>query len=232
MIESRARFAAIDMTRTQVFSDELNYFPALHLNLVGREPQGIVPASAVDATCARIEDTLRAIRDPWTGRPVVEAIHRREAIYAGPLCARAPDLVLTLALDDGYTYNLMPSAGAPPGGAIFRRLAADELLARKGRSLAGSHRPHGIYVAHGPGIHSGVEVPAAIADATATLLARMAIAVPPEASGRVLWSILRNTGSTERRAHPTLPRSPVEAPPRRSNEERVEQRLRALGYVE
>ena len=41
-VESRARFGSIDFSQTVAFSDELNYFPAIHLNLKEREPHGTV----------------------------------------------------------------------------------------------------------------------------------------------------------------------------------------------
>ncbi|MEM9730788.1 MAG: alkaline phosphatase family protein, partial [Myxococcota bacterium] len=46
-LESQVRFGAIDMTNTVAFSDELNYFPGVHLNVRGREPAGTVPAELV-----------------------------------------------------------------------------------------------------------------------------------------------------------------------------------------
>jgi predicted AlkP superfamily phosphohydrolase/phosphomutase len=205
LLESRARFGAIDMRRTQVFSDELNYFPALHYNLRGREPLGTVAPSEVPALRARIEAALYALRDPSTGKPVVQRIFAREELFHGPLLARAPDLLLELALRDGYSYNLMPSSAAPSGTGAFRRLEQHEYLGRKGRSLAGSHRDRGLYIAAGPSVRAAGEIDAAIADVAATLLARVG-ANAGDLDGRVLDHIVhaQPNGAATHRA-PTEP---------------------------
>jgi hypothetical protein len=155
----------------------------------------------------------------------VREVLDREAIYDGPFTDRAPDLVVELALDRGYSYNLMPSGGA---GETWRRLAASERLGRKGRSLPGSHRPNGLFVAAGPRVAPVGEIDAGIADVASTALARLDVAVPPGFAGRVLWEALRD-GSP--RAPSVLPDVP--SPPRgRGDEASVEARLRALGYID
>ncbi len=230
-LESRTRFAAIDMGRTRVFSDELNYFPALHYNLRGREPEGVLDPAEVPRLFAALEAALLALVDPWTAEPVVRALWPREALYEGPMLARAPDLIVELALDRetraaGATYNLAPSTDDPEG-RVFRRLEEHELRGRKGRSLAGSHRERGLFIAAGPGVAPIGELDARIADATATLLARMGVTPSAELSGRVLTEALRA------RAAPTSPLPAVElAAPVDGDLARTEARLRALGYVE
>ena len=249
-LESRARFGAIDMAHTRVFSDELNYFPALHYNLRGREPQGTVPPADRSRLRAQVETVLHALRDPDTGLPVVERVHAREELFSGPQLARAPDLLLTLALDRGYSYNLMPSTGAP-NGAVFRRLGPEEYLGRKGRSLPGSLRYRGLFIAAGPSVRAQGEVDAAMADVSRTLLARMHIEVDAPLEGRVLTEALWSAPHSHAGAEPSSaldePASP-QAPftqtastppnaqlPRRSSaadDARVEERLRRLGYIE
>ena len=231
LLESRARFGAIDMPRTQVFSDELNYFPALHYNQRGREPRGTVDAAGRHALRARVEAALYGLRDPGTGEPVVRRVFAREELFHGPMLARAPDLLLELALCDGYSYNLMPSSAAPPGSGAFRRLQPHEHLGRKGRSLAGSHRDRGLYIAAGPRVRRAGEIDAAIADAAATLLARLGAApdMLSELDGRVLGFIPPRASESTILAQPT----PV-APQAMTDTQRarVEERLRRLGYIE
>lgn len=226
-LESRARFGAVDFDRTVAFSEELNYFPSVSLNLRGREPRGTVAESERESVLLRVEKALLSLRDPWTGTPVVTAVHRREDLFEGPFVERAPDLVLELALDAGYSYNLLPS-GSEDGDALFRRLAPAEYLGRKGRSLPGSHRPRGLFVAAGPRIARVGEIDCHIADASATLLARMDVAVPPEAKGRVLFEILSETGGEAL----ALPEAEARGARVVGDESAVERRLRALGYVE
>jgi predicted AlkP superfamily phosphohydrolase/phosphomutase len=225
-IESRARFGAIDFARTRVFSDELNYFPALHVNLRGREPRGIVEARELPSIREALERLARELRDPWGGGRVIERVWAREELFHGPRVDRAPDFLLELALVRGHSWNLLPSGGAPPGTGPFRRLAPSEHLGRKGRSLPGSHRPRGIFVAAGPRVRRAGEIDARIADATATLLVRLGVRPGPELAGRVLREAL--AGDRPTRELPQAPSRDRGA----GDLARTESRLRKLGYVE
>lgn len=237
LVESRARFAAIDMRHTRVFSDELNYFPALHFNLRGREPHGQVAPSDRACLVRELEALFDGLRDPWTGERVVDRVWPREALFQGPWVERAPDLLLELSLASGYSYNLMPSASAADGGGAFRRLQPHEYLGRKGRSLPGSHRPHGLFVASGPSVVPAGEIAAAMADVSATLLARLGRSDLHRCDGAVLEAVLRGSGRTPN-ADPAAPSSHVDlrtdfaTPAASSDEARVEARLRRLGYIE
>jgi predicted AlkP superfamily phosphohydrolase/phosphomutase len=250
-LESNVRFGAIDMRNTVAFSDELNYFPGIYLNLAGREPRGIVPAEQKRETVLKVRAALLSVRDPWSGQPVFKGVVPREELFDGPHLERAPDLLLDLHLDNGYSYNLMPSeppkgaragpwrrsrsgrsgrsGGHPPVDPAFRKLAPHEKLGKKGRSLPGSHRSHGFMAVAGPSVQAVGRVEAHIADLTATLLARLGLAVPPMFKGRVLWEALDDTGDTPPLALP--PAAPL-APRATRNEGLVESRLRALGYIE
>lgn len=224
-LESRARFSAIDMERTLVFSEELNYFPSVHLNLEGREPLGKVSLRDRDAVIARTSEALLSLRDAWTDLPVVKHVHRREDLYRGPHVSRAPDLILELHLDRGYSYNVMPST---PDSPVMRRIPEIEWLGRKGRSLPGSHRSHGIYIAAGKSIRPGISTHPTMADASITTLHRMNVAPTSEMSGRVLTEILLEAVTTTPLAESvaqTLDASAQDAA-------KVESRLRALGYID
>ena len=146
-LESRARFGSIDMGRTLAFSDELNYFPAIWLNLRDREPRGQVGRAERAAVIERVRGVLLDLTAPDGRRKVVRHVWERDALFEGPHVGRAPDLLLELSLDRGYSYNVMPSGGPGP---VWRTLAEEEWLGRKGRSLPGSHRSHGLWVAAGP----------------------------------------------------------------------------------
>ena len=245
LLESNVRFGAIDMAHTVAFSDELNYFPGIHLNLAGREPRGIVLAEQRRETILRIRACLLETRDPWSGRPVFRDLIPREEIFEGPHLERAPDLLVDLHLDDGYSYNLMPSerqpgrsaapwrsnrfAGRSFAGSPFRKLADHEKLGKKGRSLPGSHRSHGFMALAGPSVKPVGRVDAHIADLSATLLRRLGVAVPSSFMGRVLWEALGDEGHVSPAA---LPAPRRHAPRTTRNEALVESRLRALGYIE
>ncbi len=223
-LESRARFGAIDFARTKLFSEELNYFPSICVNERGREPAGTASPADRPALRRELEKAMRAIVDPWTGERIVRAVHAREDLYFGPEVRHAPDFVLELALDDrGASYNVMPSAGPGP---IVDRLPKSEWSGRKGRSLQGAHRTHGLYLAAGPSVRATGEITAHVADASATCLARIGARLP-EGAGRVLSEALVETAEPVALA-PATP-APRSAGPQLA---RTEARLRALGYFE
>ena len=214
------------MSGTIAFSDELNYFPGIHLNLRDREPSGLVHPNETQEAILRVRAALLAVRDPWNGNPVFADVVRREELFEGPYLERAPDLLLDLHLDDGYSYNLMPSGRA---SEPFRRLAPEEYLGKKGRSLPGSHRARGFMAMAGPSVVGAARIDAHIADVTATLLHRMGLSVPTELRGRVLWEAVREERGKAATSLPATTSLPARPP---ANEGIVESRLRALGYIE
>ena len=226
-LESRVRFGGIDMANTTAFSDELNYFPGVHLNVRGREPSGILAPEQMREAIVRVRAALRGARDPWTGAPVIRDVIPREELYEGPFVDRAPDLLLDLHLDRGYSYNLMPSQASK--GASFRKLAPTEYLGKKGRSLPGSHRAHGFMTIAGPSVQPTGRIDAHIADLTATMLHRLELSVPPSFKGRVLWQALQND---ETRRREPLPETTHVRSRRGARRGVVEARLRALGYID
>lgn len=233
-LESSVRFGGIDMSQTRAFSDELNYFPGVWLNLKGRDPEGVVSKGDRAAVIREVRRALLALVDPWNGQKVVRQVWEREELFDGPFVERAPDLLLDLHLRRateeaaGYSYNLMPSATAPEFTGPFRQLSRAEFHGRKGRSLGGSHRNHGFYLAHGPSVNAVHEIESSIRDAAPTMLARMGIAVPPECTGRVLYEVLKDVGAEAR----PLTSQPQTAHKAEKGEAEIERRLRALGYVD
>jgi predicted AlkP superfamily phosphohydrolase/phosphomutase len=222
-LESRARFGAIDMDHTLAFSDELNYFPAVHLNLAGREPRGLVRPDDAPDVRRRVTEGLLSLRDPYSRRPLISRVTPREELFTGDFVERAPDLLLEFRLDRGYSYNLVPSPGA--GDEIVTRLAPADYLGKKGRSLPGSHRPRGLFVAAGPRVAQRGQVEASIADAAASVLARLDVKQPVGAKGRVPHELA--TGAFERE----LPDAELR-PDAAGDPGALERRLRALGYVD
>ncbi len=223
-LESRARFGHIDMGGTLAFSDELNYFPAVYFNVRGREPKGIVEPKDVPALRERVTEALLSLRDPFSKRPLIARVMPREELFVGPQLERAPDLLLDLRLDRGYSYNLMPT---PRDGseAIVERLKPSEYLGKKGRSLPGSHRERGLFIAAGPKVSQTGQIEASIADAAVSVLSRFGVTPPAQTRGRVPHAL--SQGET---LH-TLPDVRA-AKSEKGNPSALEQRLRALGYVD
>lgn len=208
--ESHSRFAGIDFARTRAWSDELNYFPNIRVNLAGREPQGQVAQQDYESFCA----DLCAELESWE---VVARAWRREALYDGPYVANAPDIVLELALENGYSHSCVRSRGGP----AFRRLRPDEYLGGKERGMTGNHRPTGVLF-----LSKSTPCGAArLEDIAPTVLAELGIPGPPMDGTSLLG---------EYTGHDLAKKpAPAGASGYSSEQEReIEKRLRDLGYFE
>jgi len=177
-------------------------------------------------------EELLALKDPLSGEPVVSRVWKREEAFAGPYLELAPDL--TLELQDGGLVSI---------------LASDTAVSPRPEP-SGTHRPEGIFVAHGPGIRQGVQLPAlSILDVAPLVLYSLGVPVPEDLEGRVPTEALEPAAL---RARPALSEAggPVEtasksqtssAKPTQTQpglvldeetEAEIMRRLRALGYVE
>lgn len=208
--ESHSRFAGIDFTRTRAWSDELNYFPSVRVNLKGREKNGQVARADYDAFCT----DLCAELESWD---IIARARRREDMYDGPHIDRAPDIILELALEGGYSYSCTRSRGGP----AFRRLQPHEFLGGKERGMTGNHRPTGVLFLSKP-TPCGA---ACLEDIAPTVLAELGVA-GPRMDGTSLLGEYAETNSAS--AFAVMHAKGYNA----DQEREIEARLRALGYFE
>ncbi|HIJ74209.1 MAG TPA: hypothetical protein HPP83_08925 [Candidatus Hydrogenedentes bacterium] len=207
--EGRARFAGIDWSRTRAWSEELNYFPSVRVNLRGREPEGQVEPTDYDLFCDRLCETLEA----W---PPVKKAWRRDELYSGEYVRRAPDIILELALENGYSHSCLRSRGGPS----FRRIKPDEYLGGKERGMNGNHRPDGVLI-----LSERTSVSKArLEDVAPTVLSVLDVSGPPM-DGQSLLGDLRpdSQGPAGKRHEESYSSEQGRA---------VEGRLRGLGYFE
>lgn len=206
--ESRDRFSGIDWSKTTAWSEELNYFPSIRVNLAGRDRFGVVPESEYDAFCATLCEDL----EKWD---VVKRARPRSAVFDGPYADAAPDIIVDLALEDGYSHSCLRARG----GEAFRRLEAHEYLGGKERGMNGNHRDVGVLMLSKPVAARF----ASLQDVAPTVLA--ALGVPgPRMDGTSLFGPMMEAAVDSVSAAPRV-YSPEE------NAE-IEERLRELGYFE
>jgi len=222
-IESLQRFSGIDWSNTVAYSEELNYFPAIYLNLQGREPLGVVSPERTDGVLNEIQAALLTWRDPADGSAIVRAVHRRDEIYFGPEIAFAPDLILELNQPDGYSYGLGKSADSRAKFG-WRRLDASEYVGYKGASMNGSHRQHGTFVIAADAPLSPIQSDFSLLDLAPTILSLLDIPIPTWMDGRSLLA-----GS---KTGPDMSVLLVEDYPYSPQQERnLQKRLIDLGYL-
>jgi predicted AlkP superfamily phosphohydrolase/phosphomutase len=240
-LESGARLGGLDWTGTQAFSEEVNTFPGIWLNVRGREPAGaVLPGAAYERLRTQIMAGLAAWCHPVTGAPVIAHTWRREELYHGAALEDAPDIVLDPALDQGYACTVLASGGRP--GEPLRRLAPAERPGAKGGSMNGSHRPEGVLILAGAGVRPGVPVgEPCLVDVAPTLLALLGVPAPAYADGRAWAEALERAsdgGALPSGAEPAPHENWAGASPDRASPysaleaAAVDRKLRGLGYRE
>lgn len=206
--ESTSRFAGIDWRRTRAWSEELNYFPSVRINLRGRDRFGVVDPLDYDSyvrdLCAELE--------AWE---VIDRAWPRSELYDGPHVGRAPDIVLELALENGYSHSCLRSRGGEP----FRRLEPHEFLGGKERGMTGNHRPEGVFFLSQP-----VEPQTmSLLDVAPTVYQLLGVSAPALEGASLLG---RPAEAAQPHEHAAV--SPYTA----EQEAAIEARLRDLGYFE
>lgn len=165
------------------------YFPGnsgyVLINRVGREG-GIVKPEEEEAIRRRVVATLKAIRDPWTGKPIV------------------------LDVLDGRGKR-EPAIGGPTGGDLYLSLAPGyDLSAQGGSEVVEKKRPRGVHSVNperpdmhaafalaGPGVAAGADLGVIRQiDIAPTLCALLGIGPPLHATGRVLEKALSRPASS------------------------------------
>jgi len=209
-------FDDVDWSRTLAYS--IGHVGQVYINLKGREPEGIVePGAEYEAVRQRVSDALHQLRHPKTGQPLVDRLVPGDQVVHGPYASHSPDLHVIL---DGYKT------------IVFPLFATDSrIVTRQIRGDSGCHRQHGIFIACGPQIQSGVKIEGAhIMDLAPTILHLMELPVLDDMDGRVLTEALSTSRPIERQS---VSAADERAEAELSAEEtaEVEERLRALGYL-
>ena len=226
-LEASVRFGGIDWSATAAYSEELDYAPSVWINRAGREPEGTVAPGDYEAMRARVVEALASWRHA-DGRPVVERVWRREDVLHGDAVEQAPDLLLELALVDGYSPSCLRSA--TPGPSI-RRLVPHEHGAGKGAGMNGAHRRDGVIAMAGPGVRAIGDLGACdVVDVVPTLLAAIGSPIPNGLDGIACIRALRVAPRfvTDLVPPPDVP-PPADDP---AADAELAARLAALGYVE
>jgi len=235
-LEARVRYGQIDWPATEAYFDENPYFPVLRVNLKGRQPEGIVePGRQYEEVRNRLIAALEAWRHPETGEKIIERAYRREEVYAGPHLSLAADIIPKWAQHQGYSYSFRKSTNVAGKGWIEQvdPHNADGCQFYQGKS--GTHRDDGIFLARGAALRAGATISGArIIDLAPTILALLGVPAPPDMDGRVLEGIFQD-GARQLAAASTAAADDGLAYASgysAADEEKINERLKALGYVE
>ena len=206
--------------------------PAVRLNLLGREPQGVVTQDERAEVLSELADSAILMRRPGD-EPVFTATTESEEVYAGS-APDGPDLVLELAA--GMHVRSRNTTG--------RRGHLQRLSELGFYAPSGVHSPRGMFAAAGRGIERAGRVDDGdIHQVAPSLLAVMGVPAPAldgEPFGFVPEMVKQvdepgGSATTARPASASASAEPPNEPPNELDEREeaeVLERLRGLGYVD
>lgn len=151
---------------------------AIYLKRAKGDGKGIKASEYLDF-CLKLKQELLDYRDPATGEQVFVGVDLNK-LEGTPYVEPSPDL--TLRLRDGGFVSI---------------LKAEEVVVPR-KHPDGTHRPNGIFIAHGPGIKKGSEVaPLEVVDMTPLMLHLAGLSVPQDMEGRVPTEIFADAGQQQ-----------------------------------
>lgn len=218
-------FVALDWDHTVAYAPS-GATNGIHIRVAKQPGEVGVPAAEYGAFRDKMSQQLKELKHPETGEPLVKEVLTFEQAYPGSEQSQAPDLTLVL-FDHGF----------------FSVLDAEPMIWQR-PEVAGTHAPEGIFAACGPGIPQGKEMPQQnILDIAATLLYSLGLPIPEDFESRVMKDAFEpellaaqpiETGPATVAPGGAAPASAGEASAEEEadSEEKILERLRALGYVE
>lgn len=125
---------------------------------------------------------LERLKDPETGKKVIDKVYRREEIYQGPYVKYAPDLI---AVDSNEYHNR--------GGILKKHLFEKS-------EWKGNNSRYGLFLFWGPGIKENFKLEGVrIFDLAPTMLHVFGASIPPDTDGRVLEEIFTENSEFAKR---------------------------------
>jgi predicted AlkP superfamily phosphohydrolase/phosphomutase len=165
--------APIDWAQTRAYTSVVSTGEGVSINLVGREPEGVVARTDYDRVRDELAAALLDFADPETGERPIARVLRKEEILSGPYLDRAPDLLLQAA----PLYSLTHARH----------------LVEEADWLSGDHREEGIYATAGPGIVPGSGPDVSLADFARQIVEAVGLEPDPEwskgASGEAVGAL-------------------------------------------
>ncbi|UPV74357.1 alkaline phosphatase family protein [Halorussus limi] len=190
----------------------------VRVNLVGREPSGVVTPEEYEGVRDELIRTLSDLRTP-DGDPVFEWVRRREEVYDGPFTERACD-VLFMPAEMNHTLST--------------NLIGQEFVATE----AHDHKRDGVFIADGPAFADGAADAAldadgsrpgalSLTDVAPVAMAAAGLDVPARVTGEVPDGLL--TDDPPRADYGEVPFGSDRSDA--GDDGSVEQRLEDLGYI-
>lgn len=159
---------------SKVFPVPSDFTATLRINLIGREPEGIVnPGKEYDDICAEVEKTFMELINPLTGKKAVKEVIKTRDRYSGKYINDLPDIIIKW---DGE--NPISSLSSERIGTVTGELPDKR---------SGAHKTYGFFMTGGKNIRPFKELPEKnLMDIAPTILHLFNIPVPDDMDGEVL----------------------------------------------
>lgn len=181
--------ADIDWSRTKAFPIHNNNEGFVRLNLIGREPRGIVaPGAAYEELLALLADELAGLVNPANGR-TAGRVSLIDALFPGSERPHLPDLVISW----DESARVLDRLQGPRAGLVCGKCGYDTPA-----YYTGNHRPVAFLAAAGAGVAAGARIEGGhILDVPATVLALLGVDPPAHFEGRERTANLVKRSLTE-----------------------------------
>lgn len=167
----------IDWSKTKAYASSVAQ-QGIYINLIGREPEGIVSRENYDETRDTIIKALDGINEPNSKNNILKA-HRREDVFSGPHLESIPDIILDFersGLESKDSILGGPAVEWSDGGS------------------RGIHHRDGVFLATGPDVRTGEFNGLLLEDIAPNILALAGIKPPDNIDGRVRPDIFKIKG--------------------------------------
>jgi predicted AlkP superfamily phosphohydrolase/phosphomutase len=177
---------SVDWSRSRAFAEPDLGTSFIHLNVRGRQPDGVVePGAEADALAAEITDEFRRLTHPATGAPAVARVIPREELAPGPNSHLFPDLTVE------WTPHVLLDAVQHPGLGVVRERTKD--------LPTSEHTGDAFAIGVGPAFRRGATGGGGVRDIAATVLHLAGAPLPRDMEGEPLASLLDpSVGPAER----------------------------------
>jgi predicted AlkP superfamily phosphohydrolase/phosphomutase len=173
--------ANFDWNETRAYAVNLyNSYDGIIINQRGRQSNGIIKeGNETKQLCEDIISKLTKIRDKKNGNSIIEWARRREELYEGEYVNRIPDIIVKY-----YPDYRSGKSTTPP---LFSNVPKSDFDFQ-----SGDHDENGIFIAMGPNIKKGCELPPSdIVNMAPTILYAMGLPVPSYMDGCVMLDIFK-----------------------------------------
>jgi predicted AlkP superfamily phosphohydrolase/phosphomutase len=172
-LSTRKRFedCTVDWTRTTAWSSG-GYYARVFLNVQGREPQGLIPASDYEAVRDDLVRRIESMRGP-DGQPLNNRAHKPQDLYR-QVNGVAPDLIVYFG---DLRWRSVGSVGYDSTFTFENDTGPDDA----------NHDYHGIFILDDHSGRGGKEVTnLQLMDVAPTVLSLLGVDVPDDMQGRAL----------------------------------------------